>query len=187
MTVDNTEELERLLQAANAPERPATTTEDRVVALEDRETIRDLIFRYGLLCDARRWDDLLDLYTDDFERELAGTLSEFASGKDRLRQLYERPELPRTHGGAAPPPTAVLTTQAVRHLITDAGIRLTADDTAVAVARYALVAEREDGDGYRRGMHEGSYIFTFRKDDDRWRFSRMVVFSNNARNPLFQR
>jgi 3-phenylpropionate/cinnamic acid dioxygenase small subunit len=186
VTVDNAEELDRLLEAVGRPERLATTPEQRLAALEDRDAVRDLIVRYGLLCDARRWDALLDLYTDDFERELAGTLREFAQGKDRLRQLYERPELPRTDGSsAAPPPVAVLSTQAVRHLITDPGIRLVAEDGAVAVARYALVAEREDDAGYVRGTHEGSYIFTFRKNDGRWRFSRMVVFSNNARNPLF--
>jgi SnoaL-like protein len=187
MTVDNTAELSRLLEAVARAERRCTTTDERVTALEDREAIRDLICRYGLLCDARRWDELLELYTDDFERELAGTLSEFARGKERLRELYERPELPRPDGASSEaPPAAVLTTQAVRHLITDPAIRLTAPDEATAVARYALVAEREDADGYRRGMHEGSYIFTFRKDD-RWRFATMVVFSNNARNPLFQR
>jgi len=188
MTIDNGPELARLLEAATQPERPITSLEQRMTASEDREQIRHLVSLYGLLCDARRWDELLELYTDDFERELAGTLREVARGKERLRQLYDAPELPRsTHASAvSPPPTAVINTQAVRHLITDVAVRLTGEDAAVAVARYALVAEREDAAGYRRGQHEGSYIFGFRKEGGRWRFSRMVVFSNNARNPLFQ-
>ncbi len=187
MTVDHDAELDRLLAAATTPERAVTTLEERVRAGEDREALRHLISMYGLLCDARRWGDLLELYTDDMERELAGTLSEVARGKPRLRQLYERPELPRSLPAGAPPPAAVINTQAVRHLITDTTVRLAGDDAAVAVARYALVAEREDGEGYRRGQHEGAYIFTFRREDGRWRFSRMVVFSDNARNPLFRR
>ena len=36
---------------------------------------------YGYLEDARRWDDMLALYTDDIERELAGSLTEIVRGK----------------------------------------------------------------------------------------------------------
>ncbi len=30
------------------------------------------------------------------------------------------------------------------------------------------------------------YVFDFRKVDGTWRFSRQLIFSNNAHNPLFQ-
>ena len=37
------------------------TVEERVQVLEDREAIRGLIMAYGYLCDARRWDELLEI------------------------------------------------------------------------------------------------------------------------------
>ena len=52
---------------------------------------------------------------------------------------------------------------------------------------YSLVASTEQPDGFRRGQHEGGYIFEMRKEaDGRWRVAKMTVFSENARNPLFQ-
>ena len=59
-----------------------------------------------------------------------------------------------------------------------------------AAAQYILVATR-DGDGpaqaggFERGSHEGSYEFEFRKGDGTWRFSRQLIVTNNAHNPMF--
>src|SRR3990170_9147802 len=94
----NLEELELVLDVVRRPESPRESLEARVTLLEDHRQIADLVMMYGWLCDARLWDELLDLYTDDFERFLLGTLDEHLVGKEALRSAYERPGLPRTGG-----------------------------------------------------------------------------------------
>ena len=99
------------------------------------------------------------------------------------------PQLPRA-GRTTPTrrrPTQ-LNTYEFRHLIVDDLIRLDPSGTkGWAVAAYSLVASTEQPDGFRRGQHEGGYIFEMRKcDDGRWRVAHMTVFSENSRNPLFQ-
>lgn len=183
----NDAELDLLLQVVRAPEAPRSTLEERVQLLEDRRVIQDLVMAYGWLCDARNWDELLELYTDDFERELVGTLNERLKGKEALREVYLRPVLPRRGDRAGPPPAEVINTYELRHLIHPPVIRV-ADDglTARVAAVYSLVATSGDGPTLRRGEHEGGYVWDLRKEPGTgWRFSRMVVISENARNPLF--
>jgi hypothetical protein len=192
------DEIELLLAVARTPERPRTSLEERIQLLEDHRRLHDLVLTYGWLCDGRRWDELLDLYTDDFERFLVGTLEEHLVGKEVLRERYEAPVLPRkvvdgkgSEGG--PPPAAQLNTYEIRHLIHPPLTRVSDDGTEATVAAvYSIVATTGDGTGpnredFRRGEHEGGYIFGFRKlPGVGWRFCRMVVISENARNPLFQ-
>jgi len=178
-------ELAQFIEIVQRPEPPRPTIEERIQAIEDRQAIRDVLMLYGYLCDARRWDELLEHYTDDIERVLAGTLTERVQGKEELRKLYVAPALPHAGEGEAPP-AAQLQSYELRHLIVGDVVRLDASGMrAWAVAAYSLVASSDD-DGFRRGQHEGGYIFEMRKDDGRWRVCRMTVFSENARNPLFQ-
>jgi hypothetical protein len=182
------EELDRLIAVALQPERERKTLEERVQLLEDHLRISDLVMLYGWLCDRRDWDELLDHYTDDFERTLLGTLNETAKGKERLRELYVKPELPRKDGSSgAPPPAAQIAGFELRHLIHPPVIRIGDDHrTATAAASYSLVVSTGDGAAFRRGEHEGGYIFGFRREPVHgWRFCTMVVISENARNPLF--
>jgi len=59
-------------------------------------------------------------------------------------------------------------------------------DTATVVAAYSLVATTGDGPTFRRGQHEGGYVFSLRRGGPRgWRISRMLIITENARNPLF--
>jgi len=125
--------------------------------------------------------------SDDFERVLLGTLNEKVKGKEKLRELYERPQLPRSGDAAGPPPADQINTYELRHLIHPPVVRV-ADDgrTATVAAVYSLVASSGDGAAFRRGEHEGGYIFGMRREPDgRWRFESMIVISENARNPLF--
>jgi ketosteroid isomerase-like protein len=180
-------ELVAILDVVRTPERPRPTIEERIELLEAHRTITDLVMLYGWLCDARRWDELLDHYTDDFERTLLGTLDEKVKGKEKLRELYERPQLPRKGDVAGPPPADQINTYELRHLIHPPVVRV-ADDgrTATVAAVYSLVASSGDGSTFRRGEHEGGYIFGMRRESDgRWRFASMIVISENARNPLF--
>jgi hypothetical protein len=184
----NDAELDLLLEVVRTPETPRTTLEARIAHLEDVRAIQDLVLAYGWLCDARRWDELLDLYTDDFERFLVGTLEEHLVGKEVLRERYEAPVLPRKGGDGGPPPASQVNAYEIRHMIHPPVVRVSDDGTeATAAAVYSIVATSGDGDELRRGEHEGGYIFGFRRVPGvGWRFCRMVVISENARNPLFQ-
>jgi hypothetical protein len=182
----NDAELGRILDVARMPEPPRESLEARVALMEDHRALTDLVMLYGWLCDARRWDELLDHYTDDFERTLLGTLDEHVKGKEKLRELYVAPALPRAGDGAGPPPASEINAYELRHLIHPPVVRVADDDqTATVAAVYSLVASSGDGPDFRRGEHEGGYIFGMRREDGRWRFESMIVISENARNPLF--
>jgi 3-phenylpropionate/cinnamic acid dioxygenase small subunit len=182
----NAHEQEELLAAVARPEQPRHSLEARLDAAEDRETIRDLIMRYGYLEDGRRWDDMLALYTDDIERVLAGSLVECVQGKVALRERLFRPVMVSTTGqpGAA---KDELDRLGLRHLMASEVIRLSDDGTrAAAAVQYTMVATREDEHGFRRGSHEGSYVFEFRKESGTWKFCRQVIITDNAHNPMFR-
>jgi SnoaL-like domain len=185
----NTDEIDALLEVVHRRERARTTPEERMQAIEDRGAIRSLIMRYGYLCDARRWDELLALYTDDIERVLAGSLVERVQGKRALREKLVAPTLEhRSGGGRGAPPPRELESLGLRHLMASDVIRLGDDGrTATAAVQYQLVATAEDEHGFRRGAHEGSYVFEFVNVDGKWRFCRQVIVSDNAHNPMFQR
>ena len=181
------DELELLLDVVRRPQPAADTVEERLRQVEDTRAVQDLVMAYGWLCDSRRWYELLDLYTDDFERVLAGTLEERASGKEPLRRLYEAQQLPRAGGAEGGPPAASqVNAYEIRHMIHPPVIRIDGDD-ALAADSYAIVATSGGGPGLRRGVHEGGYVFRLRREPAGWRFCGMTVISENARNPLFQR
>ena len=181
------DELAQLIAVVQTPERPRTTLEERVELLEAHRALSDLVLLYGMLCDGRRWDELLDLYTDDFERTLLGTLDEKVKGKENIRPLYVSPVLPRSGDDVGPPPADRIGTYELRHMIHPAVTRVSDDGRRATVASvYSLVASTGDGDGFVKGEHEGGYIFGFRQEEGRWRFESMVVISENARNPLFR-
>jgi hypothetical protein len=182
----NDDEVAALLEAATRPERPRTTLLERLELAEDRQTIRDLIMAYGYLEDARRWDDMLALYTDDIERVLAGSLVETIRGNAALRDRLITPVM-ATKSGAASASREQVEQLGLRHLMFSDVIRV-ADDglTATAAVQYTLVATREGDRGLRRGSHQGSYVFDFRKVDGTWKFSRQLIVTNNAHNPMFR-
>ena len=158
---------------------------NRVERLEDRAAIYDLVMAYGYLEDARRWDDMLALYTDDIERELAGSLTEAIRGKAALRDRLITPVMEAKSGRIAASREQV-EQLGLRHLIFSVAVDVAADGaTAGAVAQYILVATRDGANGFERGSHEGSYEFEFRKVDGTWKFSRQLIVTNNAHNPMF--
>lgn len=184
----NGDEMRALLDVVQRPERARVNPEERLQALEDRNAVRALIMEYGYLCDARRWDDLLALYTDDIERVLAGSLTERVQGKAALREKLVAPTLERRSGGGEPPPPEQLEALGLRHLMASDVVRLGDDgSTATAAVQYQLVATADDDRGFRRGAHEGSYVFDFRKEAGTWRFCRQYIVSENAHNPMFRR
>ena len=153
--------------------------------LEDRARIYDLVMAYGYLEDARQWDGMLALYTDDIERELAGSLTEVVRGKAELRDRLVTPVMEAKSGRVAASREQV-EQLGLRHLIFSVAVEVAADGTtARASAQYILVATRDGAAGFERGSHEGSYEFVFRKVDGVWKFSRQLIVTNNAHNPMF--
>lgn len=183
----NSDEVASLLDAATRAERPLATFEDRLDRAEAREQIRDLIMAYGYLEDARCWDDMLAMYTDDIERVLAGSLVETVTGKAALRERLVAPVM-RTKSGVASASPDQATELGLRHLMFGDVIRIADDGTsATAAVQYVLVATRDGGaGGFERGSHEGSYVFDFRKERGAWRFCRQLIVTNNAHNPMFR-
>jgi len=57
-------------EVLNVPEFQPATLEERVQVLEDRDQIRDLMGRYAACIDARAWDELFEIFTDDIQRIL---------------------------------------------------------------------------------------------------------------------
>ena len=164
------------------------STDSRLSAierLEDRAQIYDLVMAYGYLEDARRWDDMLALYTDDIERELAGSLTEVVRGKAELRDRLVTPVMEAKSGRVAASQEQV-EQLGLRHLIFSVAVEVAVGGTSArASAQYILVATRDGERGFERGSHEGFYEFEFRRVDDAWRFSRQLIVTNNAHNPMF--
>ena len=157
----------------------------QITRLEDRARIYDLVMAYGYLEDARRWDEMLALYTDDIERELAGSLTEIVRGKAELRDRLVTPVMEAKSGRVAAS-RAQVEQLGLRHLIVSVAVEIAADGMAAsAVAQYILVATRDGAAGFERGSHEGSYEFEFRKVDGTWKFARQLIVTNNAHNPMF--
>lgn len=182
------DELAMLLDVVRTPERSRDTLEERIQLIEDHRRISDLVMAYGWLCDARLWDELLELYTDDFERFLVGTLEEHLVGKEILRERYVSPVLPHSDGKGGPPPASQINSYEIRHMIHPPVIRVADDSqTATVAAVYSIVATDGDGNDVARGEHEGGYIFKLRREPELgWRFTCLTVISENARNPLFK-
>jgi ketosteroid isomerase-like protein len=170
---------EQVLAVLRMPRGHPAGADARARLLEDEAEVRDLIMRYAHLQDLGQFDDLLALCTDDVQRVLSGTLDQVARGKEDLRaKLAEPVAVAGAHAVLAPADVRS------RHLITDEVVRVAEDGArAMAVAQFAVVLTPGQGE-FAHGQHEGTYLFEFRKEDGEWRFSRQVIDSNTARNPL---
>jgi hypothetical protein len=182
----NDDERRQIIEVLRRPQALADGMEQRIRAIEDRLEIEGLIHRYGYLCDFRLWDELMDLYTDDIERVLGGTLTEYVKGKAALLPLYQNLPLPNKDGVGGAPPPEQLNTYEVKHLITGIVVNVHGDE-ASAIGRYTISAEGIVDGEQRRGTHDGSYEFRFRRTPKGWKFCYMLVVSGNAGNPMFQR
>ena len=178
------DEIAQLLTVALSPVVVPPDAEARLRHLEDQRAITDLLLTYGWLEDASRWDELLDLCTDDIVRVLAGSLVEEIQGKDALRAVLVAPVMPRRSGEGRAPDAEQIRRYEVRHLIHPPVIRIDRD-RATVVASYALAVTSGDTDAFRRGVHEGGYVFDLVRRHEGWRIERMLIITENARNPLF--
>jgi ketosteroid isomerase-like protein len=171
----------QVAEVLNRKEFVPSSLEERIQVLEDKDAIRDLIGRYAIYCDAGAYQDLYGIYSEDIERTLTGTLDESVKGKAEVRRVMEDPNLPLRGGGQKMQRDE--TTEG-KHIIAIECIRIAEDrDTAYAAAVYQLAMADEAGGTYTRGLHEGRYIFSFRREPVGWRFTKLEIASNIGTNP----
>lgn len=68
--------------------------DDKLQFLSDKQRIVELVHEYAFACDSRRWDILGEIYDDDIERIMSGTLDETVRGRDALIALHMTPRFP---------------------------------------------------------------------------------------------
>jgi hypothetical protein len=172
---------------APAYERARTTLEEKVQLLSDKQRIEEMIHEYGFACDSAGWDVLQELYDENIEREMTGTLAEVVKGREKLIELHRNPVLPRAPGvNTVNTGLARFKNREIRHLISAKVIRISDDNKAAwALCYYQLAVVGQDDAGWQRGEHEGTYVFTFSKASGAWRFTQHLIWTNNAVNPMF--
>lgn len=177
-----------ILAVVAMPETAPATLGERLRRVEDRDAIAGVLASYCHLEDAHRWEDLVDLFTDDVERRLAGTLHESLRGRDALLHSYVKPTMKRGASGSGEPASGdQLVGISIRHLMTTVLVRFgPSGDSAFAIAYYQLVATRGAGESFRRGAHEGTYLFELVRQPGRWRIRRQVIWTDNSTNPMFR-
>ena len=94
-----------------------------------------------------------------------------------LRELYLNPVLPtkdgKSLGDASRRQGRRMT---VRHMFAAPVVRLSDDGTeGWLVAYFTLVRSVDSEAGFERHQHEGTYTFSFVKQGDEWRISKMIV------------
>jgi ketosteroid isomerase-like protein len=132
-----------------------SATTDDIVALDQLQS------RYVTFVDARRFDDLVDLFTDDVVIDASSVIGEVWRGKEDARAHYARRASP--HGAAHFTANGVIDVQG---------------DTATGT-RYLLSSRWNIGQGADHVFFGtlGMYSFAFRKVDGAWLISRVEVRS----------
>lgn len=168
-------------------ERDRSGIEDRLQLLQDKQRIEEMIIEYGFVCDSAGWDILEELYDENIEREMTGTLSETVRGRANLIELHRNPALPRAAGvNTVKVDLGRFRNREIRHLITSKLVRIADDNQkAWALCYYQMAVVGQDDEGWHHGLHEGTYVFSFSKASGAWRFTQHLIWTNNAVNPMF--
>src|SRR6202142_1697420 len=88
----------RWRELAPAHERGRSGLEEKLQLVIDKQRIVEMINEYAFACDSRQWDVLRELYDENIERVMSGTLNETVRGRDTLIGLHANPALPRAEG-----------------------------------------------------------------------------------------
>lgn len=117
--------------------------------------IQDLFAQYAHRIDGRDFDGFGELFTTDADYSLGGNAQQGRQAiKDFMRSVMTSP------GGA--------------HIITNVSMRSGGDGTVAAVADYLLTRRPEAGAPFAV-IGVGKYDATVVRDDDSWRFARLVI------------
>ena len=146
-----------------------------------------MINEYAFACDSRQWDVLEELYDEDIERVMSGTLNETVRGRAKLISLHANPALPRAEGVEMEKRDLTkIKGLEIRHLVATQMVRISNDNhKAWALCHYQMALVGQENDAWEHGLHEGTYLFSFAKTDGTWRFTQHLIWTNNAANPMF--
>lgn len=164
-----------------------TSIDDKLQFLSDKQRIVELVHEYAFACDSRRWDILGEIYDDDIERIMSGTLDETVRGRDALIALHMNPTLPRAEGVEMEKRDLTkIKGLEIRHLIGTLINRVSDDgQSAWALCHYQMALMGQEDDVWVSGLHEGTYLFSFSKAKGDWKFVQHLIWTNNAANPMF--
>jgi SnoaL-like domain len=168
-------------------ERARTNLEDRLQLVIDKQRIIEMINEYAFACDSRFWDVLEDLYDENIERIMSGTLNETVEGRGNLINLHINPPLPRAEGMQTEKRDLTkIKGLEIRHLIGTQMTRISDDNQkAWALCHYQMALVGQTEDIWESGLHEGTYLFSFTKATGSWKFTQHLIWTNNAANPMF--
>ena len=168
-------------------ERARTGTEEKLQLVIDKARIIEMINEYAFACDSRFWDVLEDLYDENIERVMSGTLNETVRGRTNLINLHINPPLPRAEGMQTEKRDLTkIKGLEIRHLIGTQMTRISDDNLkAWALCHYQMALVGQTDDMWESGLHEGTYLFSFGKATGSWRFTQHLIWTNNAANPMF--
>ncbi|MDB5392617.1 MAG: hypothetical protein JWM91_123 [Rhodospirillales bacterium] len=168
-------------------ERAPTNLEDRLQLVIDKQRIIEMINEYAFACDSRCWDVLEDLYDENIERIMSGTLNETVRGRGNLINLHINPPLPRAEGMQTEKRDLTkIKGLEIRHLIGTQMTRISDDNQkAWALCHYQMALVGQTDGIWESGLHEGTYLFSFSKASGSWKFTQHLIWTNNAANPMF--
>jgi hypothetical protein len=168
-------------------ERQRHGLEEKLQLVIDKQRIAEMIHEYAFACDSRQWDVLEELYDENIERVMSGTLSETVRGRDKLIALHANPALPRAEGVEMEKrDLGKIKGLEIRHLIGTQMVRIGNDNQhAWALCHYQMALVGQENDQWERGLHEGTYLFSFSKESGAWKFIQHLIWTNNAANPMF--
>lgn len=168
-------------------ERSRESVDDKVQYLIDKQRLVEIVHEYAFGCDSRNWDLLRELYDEDIERVMTGTLDETVRGRENLIALHANPALPRKAGvNMAKRDLSKLKGLEIRHLIGTLITRIADDNQkAWALCHYQMALVGQENDDWAYGTHEGTYLFSFSKATGAWQFTQHLIWTNNAANPMF--
>jgi hypothetical protein len=163
------------------------TTEEKLQLVIDKQRIVEMINEYAFACDSRQWDVLEELYDENIERVMRGTLNETVRGRAKLIDLHANPALPRAEGVEMDNRDLTkIKGLEIRHLVATQMVRVGNDNSkAWALCHYQMALVGQENDAWEHGLHEGTYLFSFAKTDGTWRFTQHLIWTNNAANPMF--
>ena len=168
-------------------ERDRQGLEGKLTLVIDKQRVVEMINEYAFACDSRQWDVLLELYDENIERVMTGTLNETVRGRDTLIGLHANPALPRAKGVEMEKRDLTkIKGLEIRHLIGTQMVRVSDDNqSAWALCHYQMALGGQENDRWEHGLHEGTYLFSFSKASGAWKFTRHLIWTNNAANPMF--
>jgi hypothetical protein len=168
-------------------ERARMTLEEKLQLVIDKQRIVEMINEYAFACDSRQWDVLEELYDENIERVMSGTLNETVRGRDTLIGLHANPALPRAEGVEMEKRDLTkIKGLEIRHLLGTQMTRISDDNQkAWALCHYQMALVGQTDDIWESGLHEGTYLFSFSKASGSWKFTQHLIWTNNAANPMF--